>query len=164
MIILYMREQICKTKRLTLDAQIDAPDIPRLRLTDKWSPNGTAPTLNPSCSSVKSLTNPLKPKRTAKNWSLVEWNDKAAWASESPGAVVTFEFTGTKVGIFYWRTEGKRDTEKPGRLGCWVDQDTHILSEVNCYGPGAASTIWSGLLRDNLKPGRQCVIIFLLVL
>lgn len=76
------------------------------------------------------------------NWKKEEWNGKAAWQSANVGSRITFEFTGTKIGVFLvsgyshrersrvaepnitqWSSNGAGYKIKPGRAACWVNDE-----------------------------------------
>jgi len=96
--------------------------------------------VTPLCRTVNTPLSYLVPASHSPLFTLIEWNGKHAWSSSSPGAQIRFTFTGTKVGVFVYTTNGKaayenaepgqekteegkkkRREEGPGQAVCWIE-------------------------------------------
>ncbi|KAI5475802.1 capsular related protein, Esterase, SGNH hydrolase-type domain containing [Pseudohyphozyma bogoriensis] len=164
MVALYMREQVCKVKQRrslpALQAKPRSPwpdsshlgKIPRLHLWDPWSDTLVAPPVEPQCIFAGSKTRPLEaiPSRTIGSWRMEEWNGKSALASSEVGARISFEFKGTRIGIFVWQTNGKGNKEQPGTAVCWLDEEKGEVRVVDAYSTAEASTSEWHVLWDEL--------------
>ncbi|KAI5480705.1 capsular related protein, Esterase, SGNH hydrolase-type domain containing [Pseudohyphozyma bogoriensis] len=145
MLSLYLRSQVCETKR-----RIDYPPLPRdniwpteailgkqptQHVWEKFKPGNKIPTIHPSCQLTSSKLSPLVPivSRTTGNWEMVEWNNKRALNSHTVGDLISFGFTGTQVGLFVWNTNGKKNPIKPGKSLCWVDDQRQDGTVVDAW-------------------------------
>jgi hypothetical protein len=113
----------------------------------------------------------------------MEWNGKAAWGSNRPGAQVRFKFTGTKVGLFVWSSNGQSEEELggpggderlrrekgPGQGLCWIEEPEMSEEEWEEKIGGTKSTeAQSWLLNSHIPTryaaGPECVLYFVLLL
>ncbi|GAA5954571.1 hypothetical protein JCM3765_003815 [Sporobolomyces pararoseus] len=133
MLSLYIRKEVCETKRLQL---VPAPQrsqaslaiwpleedfgiVPELALWSKWLEPEPLKPITPLCRTVNTPLSNLVPESHSPLFTLIEWNGKHAWASSSPGSQIRFSFRGTKVGIFVYTTNGKASYESltPQEIG-----------------------------------------------
>ncbi|KAM0748680.1 hypothetical protein T439DRAFT_327949 [Meredithblackwellia eburnea MCA 4105] len=164
MLALYMRQQVCESKRRKL-----APPKPRHNIWPTDSILGKVPSqyiwttfnakekvlkLTPSCSLVGSTLRPLVPLPPIDQaWHLEEWNGKSALGSFTVGSTVKFSFTGTKVGIFVWSSNGAKNVIKPGRARCGVDGEWGRTVDA-WIDEEFAHSRWN-LLEEGLAPGEH---------
>jgi len=86
-----------------------------------------------------------------------EWNNKKTLTSFTVGSTVAFDFVGTRIGIFVWNTNGKKNVIKPGRALCWVDEDKAHGTVVDAYTPSEFSSGGFTSIQEGLVDGKQCV-------
>lgn len=90
--------------------------------------------VTPLCHSLGSARSPFVPLSHSKTFKIEEWNGKSAWTSSLPGSQIRLRFTGSRVGLFVYVTNGQGADEKsddlavrrrqaPGRAKCWVEDD-----------------------------------------
>ncbi|GAA5907311.1 SGNH/GDSL hydrolase family protein [Sporobolomyces salmoneus] len=127
MLSLYIRKEVCETKRLELapipsrspeslalwPLEEDMGAVPELALWSKWLKPEPLKPITPLCRTVNTPLSPLTPLSHSPLFTLISWNGKHAWSSSSPGAQIRFSFKGTKVGIFVYTTNGKASYENP---------------------------------------------------
>lgn len=105
---LYMREQVCETRRREAfpppahDPRWPQADIlgvvPRLVMWEGYSETKVAPPVTPTCAFAGSQRKPLDtvPELTTSEWQMESWNGKSAIGAHEVGAKVAFRFRGTK--------------------------------------------------------------------
>lgn len=114
---------------------LECPSQPLLLtfLPAQWLRDERPKPVTPLCQSTSAPFSPLVPLSHSKTFKKVEWNEKSAWISSIPGSQIRFRFTGSKVGIFVYVTNGSgkdeaspdpkiRRTEAPGSALCWVEE------------------------------------------
>ncbi|KAG8928956.1 CRISPR-associated endonuclease/helicase Cas3 [Tulasnella sp. 418] len=146
LLVSYVRRQICDEARYKLlydsmersDSMarllpsIDTvEELPKMRLYSKYHANETAPDLNPTCMSMNSKKNPLKPVSTT-GWVEWSWKDKPYLIAKNPGDKVTFEIRIDSLGsvtMSYLRSK----TFGLGKLKCWLDNDVAKAKVLSGY-------------------------------
>ncbi|GAA5893861.1 hypothetical protein JCM5296_004621 [Sporobolomyces johnsonii] len=146
MLSLFVRKEVCETQRRQIapppPVAIDSPwpraedlgKVPSLAIWSSWLHPVPLVPISPLCQTAVTPLSLLKPISHSPGFKLAEWNDKAAWASSTPGSQIRFSFKGTKVGIFVWASAGKgkdetsedkkvRKKEAPGKALCWIEED-----------------------------------------
>ncbi|CEQ41506.1 SPOSA6832_03247 [Sporobolomyces salmonicolor] len=151
MLSLFVRKEVCETQRRQIappppvapasgwPLAEDLGKVPPLALWSSWLHPAPLVPISPLCQTAITPLSLLKPISHSPEFKLAEWNDKAAWASSTPGSQIRFSFKGTKVGIFIWASAGKgkdetsrdkqvRRREAPGTALCWIEE--HALDEA----------------------------------
>ncbi|GAA5957119.1 hypothetical protein JCM21900_003103 [Sporobolomyces salmonicolor] len=151
MLSLFVRKEVCETQRRQIappppvapasgwPLAEDLGKVPPLALWSSWLHPAPLLPISPLCQTAITPLSLLKPISHSPEFKLAEWNDKAAWASSTPGSQIRFSFKGTKVGIFIWASAGKgkdetsrdkkvRRREAPGTALCWIEE--HALDEA----------------------------------
>lgn len=101
---------------------------------------------------------PLTPiaESTSPSWQRIDWNGKHALVSNEVGARVSFPFTGTKIGLFLLQTNGKKNTEFPGKLGCWMDDETDVPKvPVDAWYADDANRAYWHMVKDGVPFAEQ---------
>ncbi|GAA6017337.1 hypothetical protein JCM11491_000637 [Sporobolomyces phaffii] len=128
MLSLYIRKEVCESKRLEVvpipqrsetslalwPLEEDMGAVPDLALWSKWTRPEPLKPITPLCRTVNTPLSYLTPASHSPLFSLIEWNGKHAWSSSSPGSQIRFTFRGTKVGIFVYTTNGQAAYESAG--------------------------------------------------
>ncbi|SGZ26966.1 BQ5605_C025g10012 [Microbotryum silenes-dioicae] len=149
-VALYVREMACETKRrqgmpkemLEVNenewpTQGVVGIVPRAKIWDSHSsldnPSYEPTPFSPHCMFGNSLYAPLvhfpDPSLTTREaWQADMWDDQAGYVSSTVDSLISFSFTGSQVGLFYWQTDGihhgvKVALQQPGRARCWVDDE-----------------------------------------
>ncbi|GAA5852163.1 hypothetical protein JCM8547_006686 [Rhodosporidiobolus lusitaniae] len=145
MLALYMRKEVCETKRraslpsfspteaAALPAEEDLGKIPPLAIWSSWVHPKPLTPVHPMCQTTVSPLRPLTPFSHSKAFHLLEWNGKSAWGSSQVGAQIRFKFEGTALGVFVWATNGLGADESsedkklrrengPGAAVCWIEE------------------------------------------
>ncbi|GAA6035600.1 hypothetical protein JCM8097_004923 [Rhodosporidiobolus ruineniae] len=146
MLALFMRKEVCEAKRRAVlpppstfkstgpwPTGEDLGRIPPLAIWSSWVRPKPLDPVQPMCQTAVSTLSPLKPHSYSSTFKLLEWNGKAAWGTSQPGSQIRFRFTGTKVGLFVWATNGlgadenvedkrARRQHAPGKAMCWVEE------------------------------------------
>ncbi|KAK4702557.1 hypothetical protein P7C70_g3666, partial [Phenoliferia sp. Uapishka_3] len=161
MLALYMRSQTCEARRRRANPppirQNAWPQgdilglVPKQYIWTKFDPTEQITPLFPSCSLVGSKLRPLRPAPSTKGWDHIEWNGKKAIASTTVGSTISFPFTGTKIGIFVWSSNGLKWDVGPGRCICSVDNDEGTV--VDAWIPSEFAHSEFNMVKEGLDPG-----------
>ncbi|GAA5821966.1 hypothetical protein JCM10212_004090 [Sporobolomyces blumeae] len=148
MLSLYLRKEVCEARRSQVaprpernkaseaiwPLREDLGKVPGLALWSKWTKPVPLIPITPLCRTVNTPLSYLTPVSHSPEFTLIEWNDKHAWSSSTPGSQIRFSFRGTKVGIFVYTTSGRgkdetstedggetKKREAPGLATCWIE-------------------------------------------
>ncbi|KAI5481658.1 capsular related protein, Esterase, SGNH hydrolase-type domain containing [Pseudohyphozyma bogoriensis] len=169
MLALYMRAQVCEVKRRSVAPPPPRNNvwpgedilgrIPNQYIWKTYDPTTSIPAIHPSCALTSSELSPLVPipTLTTGDWKMEEWNNKKALTSFTVGSTVAFNFVGTRVGIFTWTTNGKKNKEKPGRAKCWVDEEREKGVVVDVFITSEFATTGWTTIAEELKDGDHIV-------
>ncbi|KAM0746021.1 hypothetical protein T439DRAFT_330212 [Meredithblackwellia eburnea MCA 4105] len=170
MLALYMREQLCETKR-----QLEGVGVAKPANDSIW-PKGTelglpAPKyiwkhfhqpplvqakVLPTCQLTNSFTHPMNPTHVIGNWTMIEWKHKLAFFSESPGSAAAFSFNGSKVGVWIWET-GVNSKFFAGQAMCWIDAARENAKFINARTKRDADGPELIILAEGLEEGPHYV-------
>lgn len=96
----------------------------------QFSETYVVPHPSPVCNFASSTHRPLialpSTHEDGEPWTRMEWNDKAALVSSTPGEIIRFDVEGTSAGVFVWMHPGNKNTRPelmPGKAACWIDGD-----------------------------------------
>ncbi|KAM0786130.1 hypothetical protein ACM66B_006939 [Microbotryomycetes sp. NB124-2] len=171
MLSLYLQEKACEVERAEtypeLVARADSiwpkqdllDTVPRQYLWQAFDKDHRVPPVRPQCmlssANLTALTG--SHHKLGSKWQKIEWNDKQAYQSSSVGSRITFEWSGTQVGLFVWTSNGAGAMIKPGRAWCFVDKDFSSGKEIDAFAErAAAGPVWH-VVADNVPYGTHTV-------
>lgn len=130
-----------------------------------WEPfsvSKRAPPVHAQCDFSGSKRRPLSPiadpAYTDPSWTTLTWNGKSALVASEVGTKVAFEFEGTKIGIYHYKQSGDNnppEQPKPGRMGCWLDDDSEELVVVDSWHSDATRRSEWTMIKEDLPYGKQ---------
>ncbi|GAA6020384.1 hypothetical protein JCM10207_002090 [Rhodosporidiobolus poonsookiae] len=138
--------------------------VPRLHLWKPFSETFQAERVTPTCKFASSTTRPLvalppsEDGRDGRPWERMEWNDKAALASNEVGSLVRFGVEGTSVGVFIWQWPGNphtRPEKMPGQMSCWVDNQLDQAMLIDTYSVATAAVPTWVMVQESLQAGKH---------
>ncbi|KDE04151.1 hypothetical protein MVLG_05377 [Microbotryum lychnidis-dioicae p1A1 Lamole] len=131
--------------------------IPRLHLWEPFSADKVADPILLTCKFLASEADPLVPTDHAgfEKWRKEEWNGQQARTSSEVGAILSFKFTGARLGLFVWATNSAGNAVKPGQARCWVDDKVQsgVIVDVHKSGEAAGSS-WTTVV-DPIEFGEH---------
>ncbi|SGY55648.1 BQ5605_C006g04055 [Microbotryum silenes-dioicae] len=128
-----------------------------IRSCSQFSADKVADPILPTCKFVASEADPLVPTDHAgfEKWRKEEWNGQQARTSSEVGAILSFKFTGARVGLFVWATNSAGNAVKPGQARCWVDDKVQSGVIVDAHKSGeAAGSSWTTVV-DPIEFGEH---------
>lgn len=113
-------------------AKVTREHTDRDRATAQWLRPAEPRQITPLCQSLGSPRSPFAPLSHSKTFEIEEWNGKTAWMASLPGSQIRMNFTGSRVGLFVYISNGRNPQESsddlavrrrhaPGSATCWIE-------------------------------------------
>ncbi|KAK4054321.1 hypothetical protein OIO90_003554 [Microbotryomycetes sp. JL221] len=161
MLTLYLREMTCEVEKRHL-FKVPQPSspwpqndilgkIPRLHIWEPFSIHKSASPVQSFCSFFGSRRQ-LEPDSSLTDscWKRIDWNDKSALVCQQPNKQISFNFVGTRVGLFVYM----RNDLNQGKLVCWIDQNVDSWMVIDGFWQQASRPEFFNV-GENLEFGQQ---------